>query len=186
MLLTQIAAFALAVTMLAVAGCGGSSKTTSSSKPAKAPTSTAAATVSTTITPATIVTVASGKPLTRAQWIAKGDAICSHMNKQIDASPAVESITDYARVLPQVAVYNKAAAAELSKLVPPASKRSDWNRVVKDIQLVGEYAVRTGEYAQANNLTAFRSLLNKGQTFYTQAAAITKRDGFKKCSNGST
>ena len=73
MLHSQLAALALAATTLAVSGCGGSSKT----EPAKTTASTTSGTAKTE----------SGAPLTRAEFIARGEAICAHANAELNSHP---------------------------------------------------------------------------------------------------
>jgi hypothetical protein len=48
-------------------------------------------------------------------------------------------IPDFARVYPQVAIYDRTEAAELSKLVPPAAMAQDWARIVNNIKLHAKY-----------------------------------------------
>jgi hypothetical protein len=176
----HFAALALAATTLAVSGCGGSSKagSTTTARAATAPATTASTTNAPI--PTTPVTIASGKPLTRAQWIARGDAICARTNMKLKAISVV-STRDYARVLPQAAIYDRIEATELSKLVPPASMARDWMQIVNGYQLFGDYTSRVAEYAQANNFAPATPLTQMGEKVHKHLAAIAKRDGFKQC-----
>lgn len=180
MLHLYLTALALVTGALVVTGCGSSSKdstTTVSSAPA---TTTTAKTV-TVSAPAGAVKFASGTPLSRAQWIAQGDVICARTNTKTESS-TVKSPQEFARVLPQVALYDKTEATELSKLVPPPSKVDDWKKIVNSLQLYGEYTSRVAEYALAKNEEAAHPLVLQGEKIHKQLAAIAKRDGFKACS----
>jgi hypothetical protein len=170
MLYMQLAALALALAALAASGCGGSSKTGST---------TAAATTPLPQT-ATAATVAPGQPLTRAQLIATADAICARTNAR---RQTVSIITrkDFARVVPEVAVYDNTEANELGKLVPPAPMAHEWAQVLGYFQLYGEYVSRMAEYAQANNLKGFSHLYEQAETLHQKLHDVATRAGFKRC-----
>jgi hypothetical protein len=183
MLYAQLAALALAATALVASGCGGSSKSQSSSSStiAAATTTTATAAPAPT-TPSTTVAVATGKPLSRSQLIAQGDAICARTTTKL-LPITIESKSQFERLIPQIAIYDKTEATELSKLVPPASMARDWTQIVNDIHLYGEDISRVAQDYQANNENA------AGQLYHTavdivleQRTAVAKRDGFKHCS----
>lgn len=189
---TQLAALALAAASLALGGCGGSSKTTAStitattSADSTPTTSTTAA--STSLPPATVVKVATGTPLTRAQLIAKGDAICARVNAQVD------KVTTQVNVPPNVARreflegFSKAAryetieTNELSKLVPPASLAHDWGLIVNDFHRYVQYADAAARAAEAKDIKAIEPLIKPGEAIHEKLDAIAKRDGFKYCS----
>lgn len=168
-------ALALTAGALAVAGCGGSSKggaTTAASGPTQAVSTGAASTAT--------VKLASGKPLSRAEWIVRGDAICAPANKR-RAINTVKSSLEIVPVLRRLAVYDKTEATELGQLAPPPSKSGDWRQIVYGLQLLGQYTVKAAEYAPSDP-SAVSPLLAKSNQAYAQLAAIAKRDGFKFCS----
>ncbi len=130
----QLAALALAAISLAAAGCGSSkseatstaaSTTTASAKT----TSTSVAEPPATTLPTVKVTVARGKPLTRAQWIAKGDKICGRYQAEIETL-SVKKVSELPRVLPQEAAYVRAELGQLVKLVPPAAHAKEWQQLL--------------------------------------------------------
>jgi hypothetical protein len=176
-------ALALATTMLVGVGCGGSSKTSSS----VSSTATTASQTATTgqATNAALnskeITIASGKPLSHAAWIAKGDAICAATNVKLSSTTA-KNTHDFARLLPQTAAYERIEAAELSKLVPPTSKADDWKRILAELQKFAEFSEKAGEYARVNNFKAATPVAQAGNNAQRELVAIAKRDGFKICS----
>jgi hypothetical protein len=146
MLHTTLAVLALSLlaSLLTATGCGGSSKTTettatpatTSPTPATS-TTTSSTTPTTTATPATVpkvtVKIASGPRLTRAQWIAKGNAACARFNTEMETI-GIKSASEIARVLPQEAAYVRAEVVSLTKVVPPSSAAKDWQEYI-DISL---------------------------------------------------
>lgn len=181
MLHTHLAAVALAATTLAASGCGGSSKTAASSSSA----STTPATTATVATPppttTAAATVATGNPLTPAQWIAQGDAICARLNAQINAI-RVRSSADLARALPQIAAYEQAGLTQLVKLVPPASRASDWKQYLTDLRQSAINSRKVAESAHGPQFTLSAPLVAATSRINEGLKAIAKRDGFKECS----
>jgi hypothetical protein len=172
MLHTQLAALALAAMATVASGCG-SSKTGSAT--------TAASTSPTTTAPP--ATVATGKPLSRARWIAAGDAICESTQTKVNALHGRTS-AELLRDIPQAAVYYAAEAESMSKLVPPKSMAHDWETIVDDVHVYGEYtntAIQNAKEHHGLLTAAFREKIAKLQA---SMIATAKRDGFKWCSIG--
>jgi hypothetical protein len=177
MLRTQFAAFALAAAALATSGCG-------SSKAGSATTGTATTTTTTTTTSSTSTspaTFATGKPLTRAQLIARGDAICASTNAKFAAIIA-KTRPEFVHLLPQAAVYLGTEAEGLSRLVPPTSMSGDWTQIVNNIHFASEYVTRVARYFQEKQEKAANQLYEKANKLNSQSEAIAKGDGFKHCS----
>ncbi len=179
-------ATAIAATALLAAGCGGSSKTETTTS-AAAPTATATTTTNTaSTTPAsatsTTIAVASGRPLSHSAWIAKGDSICTRANTKL-SSTTVKGTADFARLLPQAAIYERTEAAELSKLVPPKAMAADWALIVNGLQKFSELSARAGQYAKVNNITEGQPVFTAATKVQQEFTAVAKRDGFGECSN---
>jgi hypothetical protein len=162
---------------LVAAGCGGSSKTNSTTTTSVTTTASVPTSTSTTAS----ITPATGKPLTSSEWIAKGDSICTRANTKLNAT-TIKTSQDFARILPQAAVYDHNEAAELSKLVPPTAMTTNWAQIIAGIQKFSEYSAKAGEYAKANNIKATTTTLITANKVQAEFAAAAKRDGFKVCS----
>lgn len=180
--LAALAATALAAPGgLAAAGCGGSSKTAASTAAASSttPRTTTRADV---IPPPTTDTIklASGLPLTRSEWIARGNVICARTKTKLSAIGVV-STREYVRTFPQIAIYDHVEAHELSRLVPPRSKAHDWARIVNDLQLVGDSVSTIAAYLQAKNESAASSLFQTTERLRARLHTIVGREGFKEC-----
>lgn len=174
-----VAALLAATTVASAAGCGGSSKTTTTNSVAVKPASTEAAQTKPAVTEE--LKVSTGKPLTTRDWIAKGDAICGQANAKLSSTTA-KTQQDYARLLPQAAGYERAEATELSKLVPPRGKTSDWQQILTDLVKFSEFSLKAGEYAQVNNFQAAIPIATAGNKAQLELITIAKNDGFKVCS----
>lgn len=173
----RIFVLVLAAGSLAVGGCGGSST------PRSASGSTARSAAPSPATRATAgeeIKLRSGRPLSRAAWIAKGDSICTRANVKLSSTTA-KGTQDLARLLPQAAAYEHIEALELSKLVPPSGATGDWQQIVNDLQKYSEFSIRVGEYARVNNLQAAKPIAHAAEETQRALVAIAKRDGFSAC-----
>jgi hypothetical protein len=176
----HLAAFALVVSALVMSSCGGSSKSGSQTAGAivAAPGSI---TSSATLSLATVVVKpVAGKPLTHAEWITKGEAICARLNAQLAATPA-KSVTEFARALPQAAAYEQSELAQLVKLTPPPSRASDWQQFLTGTREWADDSAKMGASARAGQFNANMPLFQATQKAHEKLAAIAKRDGFKEC-----
>ena len=174
----HLAALALVAVTFAAAGCGGSSKTTTATATTASSTTTPDTTTSTSVA---VVKLASGRPLTRAQWLARGDAICARLNSQLGAN-TVKSTKEFARALPVAAAYERAELARLVKLVPPPSMATDWQQFLTSTQQWAENSTKLGESAQGGHFTLTAPLVITTRNLHEHLAGIAKRDGFKECS----
>jgi len=187
----NLAALALCAAALIVAGCGKSESTSSTVATTTATTSSAATSTpsststsdagSSALPPEAPVKVATGTPLTSAQLIAQGDAICQRANKlvdTVDVSNRSEIYGSFARA----EVYEAAEASELAKLVPPASMAHDWEQIISGFHRYVEYAKVVARDAQAKNLKALGVLIKPAEAVHERLNAIALHDGFKYCS----
>lgn len=178
MLYVVLVVLAGVIAVVPVTGCGGSTKSSAGmpsprSSPATEPTGSPLETRA--------VKAASGKPLTRAALFARADAICAETNTRL-AAVSTNSQQELARVLPQVAVYDTAESLALRKLVPPASFASQWERILADSQLYGEYVGRVAHYAEAHDFKSAGALIGAASEVQTQLIAAAGRAGLKQCS----
>jgi hypothetical protein len=184
----QLAALALTTAALAAIGCGSSSKSVSSKS---ASTSSAASTASTrTVTPTELprvtlpvasVKIASGKPLTPARWIARGDAICGHLQGELEKT-AIKRLADLPRVLPRWAAYVRVEVGQLAKLVPPASKASGWQQYLNEALQWGEGVAKLAESTTAGNAILKSPLANAVARVHDHIQKVAKLYGLKECS----
>jgi hypothetical protein len=183
MLHIQLVALALAATTLAASGCGSSKSTSTTTSTAAAAASTSTASTPTASTPTTGQATTTSEPggaLTREELIIKANVICAHANVQL-APISILVPKDFALLMPKVAAYNRAAATELGKLVPPASLASDWHQVIAAINKVAANSDLIAKYAASNKIAAATPVYREAAKAQAQVIAVTKRDGIKEC-----
>jgi hypothetical protein len=176
MLHSQLAALALAATTLAASGCGGSSKIGSSSA------SVAASTTTATTTTTTTTTAASGKPVTPADAIviAKAGAICKRIRAR-STSLRFGTRQAIARSLSQFASYQRAALAELRKLVPSASLAHEWQEFEAAAHVLAADMTRAGEYAKAYHFAAVKPLASRIAADKVNMTTLAKHEAITGC-----
>jgi hypothetical protein len=161
---------------LVVFGCGGSSKSSTSKTASSSTQASTGSEASGGGSPAPTGT------LTPAQLIAKGNAICYRLNAR-RSSIVVATPHDYERLVPPLAAYELASAAEMSKLTPPPSMAADWRRIVAGSRLIALATGRFRKSADAGNAAKSRPLdamLTKGIDELTSAA---KHAGLSECAH---
>jgi hypothetical protein len=143
------------VTLMAVSGCGRSTKTnpttiTAGTTPATPSTTTAQATGATTggtnthAFPVADVKIAHGKPLTHRRWVRKADAICAHYRGELKHLK-IKGEYELPRVLPQESAYLRSETAQLAKLTPPTANKNDWQQILNTTLELAEGAAKVAE-----------------------------------------
>jgi hypothetical protein len=101
-------------------------------------------------------------PLSKAEFIKRGDAICSkyrEKNQQLNAKAPVKNPTDPSAtdaqvkaagsILATLADNLRAARGEFSKLTPPSDVENDWNNTLDDIDQLASKLDNAGSAARA-------------------------------------
>jgi len=146
-----LSALALLAVALTAAGCGGSTSSNGS------------------------------KQLTRAELIAKADAICKRANAERAAMPSIRTRSDYAIVLPRVATNNDAAIAELARLTPPASMASDWKQIIASERTLTRYMRTFSKNVASYDIRATRALVHQADSVRQSMIATAQGAGFNDC-----
>ncbi len=185
MLPVYLAALALIATSLVASGCGGSSKTvTTSAAATSTPTTTVStattAPATTTTAPVVTVQIAAGRPLAPAEWKAKAENICGRLNAELNAIK-VKSTSELTTVLPQVAAYERIEVAELAKLVPPPSKAGDWQQFLNDTLQWAEDSSKLAGSSKLGDAISRSPLVETAKKLHEHFAKIVAHDGFKEC-----
>jgi hypothetical protein len=145
----RLVVFVLVGSALAASGCGGATKSSSSTAPATVAQSSTA-TPSTTTSSSTATSPVATRPLSRAQLIATANSICFGLNAKRKAT-RISSALEYERLVPQLATYELAAAEEMSKITPPAAMVGTWKQIVAGTQVIAEVTGHFRHYSEASD-----------------------------------
>lgn len=158
-----MAAVATMIAVLLVAGCGGSSKSTSSNG------STAPASA-------------------KSPMVAKADALCKTLNehrnaanKEVGAVTTVASLKKVAEIAPFLQAFEYNTLLELRKLTPPSEIASTWRKILAEAELLSDNAGKLGTAATAKNLKAVELLIHKDQKSEKELLPLAIKAGFKHC-----
>jgi hypothetical protein len=184
----RLAALALAAITLTAAGCGSSKSettTTTATTSATAPPVGTATSTQTSAPPShtsSKIVVATGKPLTTAQWIAKGDAICGNLGRELQTLK-VKVAAELPRVLPQAAAYERDEVAQLEKLVPPRSKVKDWKKFLTESLQWAEGSAEMAESVRFGDSVVNTPIAKATFIAHAHVLSIAGHQGFKVCSS---
>jgi hypothetical protein len=171
---TSIATLAATGAVLAAAGCGGSSKSSSAG--------TGNGTASNSTTAADTTPKPTGPQLSRTQLIAKADAVCARVNKKRN-SVSLSSPESYMTLLSPFAAYEKNAMAELARLNPPSSLKNNWEKFVRGDESVANTTSKLAQYAAEGNIKITQSLVIALNQTERQVTATAKHAGFVACAS---
>jgi hypothetical protein len=166
MLVRKLSAGALAA--LVLAGCGSTASSPST-------TGTTGASTGTT-----------GN--TRAEFIAKADALCKTAHTRQGAvhgkANAKTTATELVPLLRQQAAIAKSLATSLRALTPPAGDATAVGRFVHAVTELNVYSVALANSIHANHTYAARALATKLASWRQQETLLGQGYGYKVCANG--
>jgi hypothetical protein len=158
---------------LATCGCGGTSKssTTTAQTAAKSPTTT---------------TTAQTEPATQGGqatvvFVKQAEAICTHLNAEV--APLHQ--TNFAVIAPILASLEHRALAAMTKLTPPASIAEGWKQFIAYQRSIDEGTVKLGEYAKAKELNQVRTQFYTIDSLQTRMLATARRNKLLACTHST-
>jgi hypothetical protein len=164
------AALALMVGALCLAGCGGTGNTQSTSSSLADSTSAIA------------TATATGGSVSKAQLIARADAICDMINAELlSATTRSEATAEIVRVTSKHKAIEQAGVEELSQLTPPAALASDWRSMLASRRKLAEELATLITDAKKHDSVGIQALAKAKQRERAQLLAIATRDGFNNC-----
>jgi hypothetical protein len=165
----------------AIAGCGGSSKASTSSSTASGAGATSSS--NTASTSAASSTSTTGRPpASSATFVAAADAVCRRYNDEIIALGAkTASAAEIKRIVPPTIAIEHATIRSMRALKPPASLATDWQRMIGFRQrLVDELGSLLAD-ASKDNSAVEKSLATAKGEVHTELTKTATAHGFKDC-----
>jgi hypothetical protein len=137
---------------MALAGCGGSSGTSSSAN------------------------AQSG-----AQFVSQVNRICSDVNAKVGALPAIQTQADLLTTGARELSMSSAALAKLKALTPPASKQAAVTQYISGIGQESAISAQTLAAVKAGDSAQTKALSDKGSALNSTDDATAKALGFAQC-----
>jgi len=131
------------------------------------------------------------KSLTKAEYIAKADAICAQLDRatkkyeeQGDALPRDAEVKDFAPAMKGTLAESAKSDARLRELPRPAADKSTLDRFFMLRAQAARVGNQAAQAAAVNDLKAFEKLIADNSQLGPEQTKLAKRYGFKQCAPG--
>jgi hypothetical protein len=125
-------------------------------------------------------------PLSRAEFVAKGNAICRDLYRRLEAMPEPRDGDSLASTMQTARGHTEDAIDELDDLHPPESARASFElflaRVRDEVQLMQDVQ----DAAESNDLPKAARAAARGTKLDRQANAAAARAGVRVCAQSSS
>jgi hypothetical protein len=125
----------------------------------------------------------SGARLTKAEFSAKANALCTDFNKKIDALPNPTTEAEMSSMLDQMKGMFEQVVAGMKKLNPPAESQAAYDRIMV---LADEQLARVDDMIaalKAKDLARLQKLTKEGDTNDAETNKLFKELGATSCGN---
>jgi hypothetical protein len=126
-----------------------------------------------------------GGELSRSELVAKGDAICARVNKQIAKEPDPKNAADLERLAKRTVEISGPAIEDMEALEPPSELKDEFEKFVASLKRQRDLTRQIGEAAGAGDTAKVQRIGSDAQKAQAEYASQTKKIGFKECGGGS-
>lgn len=162
-----VVAGCVAVGSLAVVGCGGGSRSSTTGASGASG-------------------QAGGQPLSKAEFISQADAICKDLNDRVAALPAMTSTQAAISTLTQENRMNRIALSKLAALQPPSNLQDDWSQSVSDSKATFPAAEELPSAFKSGDAAKVRELYAEINAKGKASNALARKIGLTACAKSAT
>ena len=123
----------------------------------------------------------SGKPLTKAEYASKADAICGKYNEQITAFANPKNLSDLAKVADKTLSILDQAIGDLSKLEPPVNEKALSDQWLAQVRNLKDDLQEIRDQAKADNMQGVRAVVPKATDHNSKSNALASQLGMSVC-----
>jgi len=123
----------------------------------------------------------SGKPLTKAEYASKADAICGKYNEQITSFANPKNLSDLAKVSDKTLSILDQAIGDLSKLQPPASEKALSDQWLAQVRNLKDDLQEIRDKAKAGSIQGVRAVVPKATDHNSKSNALASQLGMSVC-----
>ena len=127
---------------------------------------------------------ACGGGLSKGELVAKGDAICARVNKQVAKEPDPKTAKDLERLANRTVELSDPAIKDLQALEPPSELESDFDKFLASLKHQRELAKRIGAAAGDRDTAEVQKIGTQAQKAQDEYRRLTGKIGFKECGGG--
>ncbi len=123
----------------------------------------------------------SGKPLTKAEYASKADAVCGKYNEQITSFANPKNLSDLAEVSDKTLSILDQAIGDLSKLDPPASEKALSDQWLTQVRNLRDDLQEIRDKAKAGSMPGVRAVVPKATDHNSKSNALASQLGMSVC-----
>ena len=125
-----------------------------------------------------------GDELTKKQLVAKADAICARVNKQIAKEPDPKTTKDLERLADRTVERSDPAIKDMEALEPPSELESDFKKFVASLKRQRDLTKKIGAAAGEDDAAEIQQIGSEAQKAQDEYRRLTGKIGFKECGGG--
>ncbi|HEY8631103.1 MAG TPA: hypothetical protein VIL73_11285 [Gaiellaceae bacterium] len=123
----------------------------------------------------------SGKPLTKAEYASKADAICGKYNEQITSFANPKNLSDLAKVADKTLSILDQAIGDLSKLEPAASEKALSDQWLTQVRNLKDDLQEIRDKAKADDMQGVQAVVPKATDHNSKSNALASQLGMSVC-----
>ena len=126
-----------------------------------------------------------GGGLSKSELVAKGDAICARVNKQIAKEPDPKTAADLERLAQRTVEISGPAIKDMEALEPPGELEGDFDKFVASLNRQRDFTRQIGEAAGDGDTAKVQRVGADAQKAQAEYNRVSAKIGFKQCGGGS-
>jgi hypothetical protein len=127
---------------------------------------------------------ACGGGLSKGELVAKGDAICARINKQIAKEPDPKTAKDLERLANRTVELSDPAIEDMEALEPPSELEADFEKFVASLKRQRDLTKKIGAAAGEGDTAKVQEIGADAQKAQDEYRRLTGKIGFKECGGG--
>jgi hypothetical protein len=131
-----------------------------------------------------LLVAACGGGLSKAELVAKGDAICKRINTRMAKEPDPKTTADLQRLAKRTVELSDPAIEDMEKLEPPGELEADFKKFVASLKDQRDLTKQLGAAAGEDDTAKVQDLLGDAQKSQDEYRRLTGKIGFKECGGG--
>ena len=124
---------------------------------------------------------ATGKPLTKAEYASKADAICGKYNQQITSFANPKNLSELAAIADKTLPVLDHAINDISKLEPPVSEKALSDQWLTQVKNLKDDLQEIRDSAKAGKMAGVQAVVPKATDHNAKSNALASQLGMSVC-----
>jgi hypothetical protein len=126
-----------------------------------------------------------GGGLSKSELVAKGDAICKRVNRQVAKEPEPKTAADLQGLAKKTVEISDPAIDDMEKLEPPDELEKDFAAFVASLKEQRDLTKQIGDAAGAGDTAKIQRVGAEAQKAQEKYRKLSDKIGFKECGGGT-